>query len=126
MNIELHHIAIIVSDIERARKFYSDILGFREIERPNFFIKGIWYDLGKFQLHLMLHEDSECQKPHPLCKTVKPHFALTLSKHDMDVMVNKLLEEKISIIDDSSSTECRDELFFHDYDGNLIELNARK
>ena len=46
MKAHLSHIALLVTNLEKARSFYSDILGFQEIDRPPFLIKGIWYNLG--------------------------------------------------------------------------------
>ena len=37
MNIQaIHHVSLSVSDLERARAFYKDVLGLREIPRPPF------------------------------------------------------------------------------------------
>lgn len=44
--MRLNHIGLLVSDLDRARNFYTNILGFKEIERPEFLIPGVWYSLG--------------------------------------------------------------------------------
>jgi glyoxylase I family protein len=50
----LHHIAVPVSDLARAKEFYSDVLGLKEIARPNFTFAGAWYQVGDRQLHLIV------------------------------------------------------------------------
>jgi glyoxylase I family protein len=53
----LHHVAVAVSDLERARTFYADLLGLKEIARPNFSFPGAWYAVGDRQLHLIVASD---------------------------------------------------------------------
>lgn len=59
MNIHvicLDHVQICIPDgeEEKARRFYTDILGFREIEKPDSLKKngGLWYEVGDTQLHI--------------------------------------------------------------------------
>ena len=53
----LHHVAVPVTDLARARNFYSDVLGLKEIARPNFPFPGAWYAIGDRQLHLIVASD---------------------------------------------------------------------
>ena len=53
----LHHVALPVSDLNRAREFYTGLLGLKEIERPNFPFGGAWYQVGDRQLHLIVASD---------------------------------------------------------------------
>ena len=72
--IKIDHIALLISDLERARIFYGDILGLEEINRPEFRIPGIWYQLGEYQLHLMLLPNMYRPQFHPENRTVQPHL----------------------------------------------------
>ena len=53
----IHHWSVVVSDMERAVKFYSDVLGLQEIEIPSTFkpagAKVRWFQLGNQHIHLM-------------------------------------------------------------------------
>jgi catechol 2,3-dioxygenase-like lactoylglutathione lyase family enzyme len=53
----LSHVSVTVTDVAKARDFYSGVLGFQEIERPAFDFPGIWYSLGgDLQLHIILND----------------------------------------------------------------------
>lgn len=53
----LHHVSLIVTDLERSIAFYRDVLGLQEIPRPNFGFPGAWLAVGDSgqQLHLLVH-----------------------------------------------------------------------
>ena len=54
----LHHVAVSVSDLARARQFYGDVLGLEEIARPAFPFDGAWYRVGAgHELHLIVSRD---------------------------------------------------------------------
>lgn len=48
-----NHIALIVSDVGRSAKFYSDVLGLQQIRRPDFDRHGAWFTMGNMELHLI-------------------------------------------------------------------------
>ena len=50
---DFHHAAIRVTDVERARNFYMNVLGFRQIQRPSVDRPGAWLSLGNAQVHLI-------------------------------------------------------------------------
>lgn len=53
---------------ETARKFYGDLLGFKEVEKPILLKKlgGVWFEAGQVQLHIGIEEPfSPAKKAHP-------------------------------------------------------------
>jgi catechol 2,3-dioxygenase-like lactoylglutathione lyase family enzyme len=53
---------------DAARKFFKDILGFTELEKPEELKKrgGVWFAFGNYQLHIGIEEPfSPAKKAHP-------------------------------------------------------------
>lgn len=124
MKAYLSHIALLVTNLEKARYFYSEILGLKEMLRPPFLIKGIWYDLGNFELHLMLYEQATHPQVHPLNETVQPHFALSIRQNEMMDVLEKLKNSGVSLISEVTCSPAGVlQAFFYDEDKNMIELN---
>lgn len=53
----IHHVAVDVTDLERSRRFYQEVLQLEEIPRPPFDFPGAWYALGPDgqQVHLIVY-----------------------------------------------------------------------
>ena len=50
----IHHASLCVTDLERARSFYGEVLGLAEIPRPDFPFGGAWYRAGGNEVHLIV------------------------------------------------------------------------
>jgi glyoxylase I family protein len=76
----IHHIALTVTDIERSRKFYREILSIEEIPRPPFNFPGAWFQLGDSQhVHLIVHDRATFREK-PL-DTRDVHFAVRVPSY---------------------------------------------
>src|SRR5699024_3147248 len=53
--LQLHHVAIIVTDLERSSAFYQQVFGLAPITRPPFTIPGQWLGVGRLQVHLTVY-----------------------------------------------------------------------
>ena len=52
--LQLDHVGLNVSDLEKSRRFYRDVIGLKEIPRPGFDFPGAWFRIGQHQeLHLI-------------------------------------------------------------------------
>lgn len=49
----LHHVSIVVTDIERSRQFYQEMFGLVLLPRPPFDSVGVWLGVGPLQVHLI-------------------------------------------------------------------------
>jgi len=117
----VNHIARVTRDLAASRAFYRDVLGFREIYRPNFPFAGAWlYNYG-LQIHL-IEPDKQAA---PLASDNKisiraDHVAFHVT--DTQVVERLLQEHGIpfakNYVNDTGVTQ----LFFHDPDGNHIEI----
>ena len=57
--MRLQHVGLVVSDLERSRGFYADVLGLEEVPRPtNFTFAGAWFRFGDDELHLLVEADT--------------------------------------------------------------------
>ena len=57
---QIDHVSVLITDVERSRRFYGELLGLREIAKPKTFdFVVLWFDLGNQQLHLLLKKDVE-------------------------------------------------------------------
>lgn len=128
----LHHVAISVSDLARAKAFYGGILGLEEIPRPNFPFDGAWYRVGNREIHLIVSRD-------PTFRTGKGvtledcHFALRVRSYReaLAYLESKGLRETKdepgrSMRVNPSSVTGYPQIHILDPDRNVIEINAER
>jgi len=129
--ISLHHVSLPVTNLERSKAFYRDVLGLSEIERPAFEFAGAWYALGDRQLHLIVHD-----KPTLRSRGVDSHdvhVALRVASYRATVA---FLESRGYSKDAREPTQRLREnqwgkagfpqVFILDPDRHVIELNAER
>ena len=57
--MRLQHCGLVVSDLERSRRFYGEALGLEERPRPSSFtFAGAWFALGETEIHLLAEADT--------------------------------------------------------------------
>ena len=113
-----HHVAVIVSNLDKAANLYGTILGLELDERPNLNFEGFFYKLGNGQqLHLMKLENPDAESLIPEHGGRYRHFALRFS--DLNPIKAKLTAMGIPF---TASKSGRQAIFFYDDDGNAIEL----
>lgn len=121
----IHHIAIIVSDIERAREFYIEKLGF-EVIRENYRAER-----EDWKLDLRVDEHTELEifaEKNPPQRVNRPeacglrHLAFRVESVDETVKELKSLGIECETI--RRDTYTKDKMtFFHDPDGLPIEIH---
>jgi catechol 2,3-dioxygenase-like lactoylglutathione lyase family enzyme len=108
----IHHVGLVVTDVDAARRFYLDQLGFSERDdRPDFGFAGAWLQVGEQQVHLI-----ESREPAP----GGGHFALAVD--DLDAVVAELRESGVMVSDPAPVGTGR-QSFVRDPSGNVVELN---
>jgi len=113
------HVAIACTDIEAARRFYTELFGFEELRRPDFGFPGMWLKVGDLQLHFI--ETDEMPTP----GKGFPHFALYIPTERYHDTVQSLRDAGVSV----GEPQWRDDWgtivwqsFLSDPAGNVIEL----
>lgn len=120
----LHHVSLTVTDLERAKHFYSSILGLREIQRPNFDFPGAWYEVEGQQIHLIVLPTSQTIRQDKRLSSREGHFALRVK--DYAETLNWLKEKDVELLEKPNSISGFKQIFCADPDGNLIELNVEQ
>jgi glyoxylase I family protein len=119
---ELNHVSITVTDVAKAREFYTGLLGLQEIPRPAFDFPGIWYSLGNgLSLHIILND----QLVRPAVEREKiqaryAHFALWTE--DADECASRIGELGLPVRDVVSGPTGLRQIFIKDPDGNMVEF----
>ncbi len=108
----IHHVSICVRDAAEAVTFYTDVLGFTELPRPDFGFGGHWLDAGGTQLHLI-----ESDEPRPK----SDHFALEVD--DLGAAVADIEAHGVTVYPVDHMVGAGHQAFLHDPSGNFIELN---
>jgi len=114
----LEHAAINVKDLEASRKFYSEGLGLKEIDRPNFDFKGIWYGIGEHQQLHLLEEPGLA----PSKNRQNHHFALQVA--DITEAEKELKSRDVKIVmGPMDRPDGVTQIFVVDPDGYVIEIS---
>ena len=109
---QIDHCSVLITDVERSRRFYRDVLGLREIHKPRTFdFVVLWFDLGNMHIHLLL-------KPQP--DTISPrHFALRVA--DAAAARAHFRAHGVAT-EETTPIPGADRFFVRDPDGNRIEI----
>src|SRR5689334_4891565 len=110
--VQIDHCSVIITDVERSRKFYRDVLGLKEIAPPRTFdFVVVWFDLGNQQLHLLLKDKPDSVSPR--------HFALRVA--DVNA-ARAYFAEKGVRMQETTPIPGGDRFFIADPDENRIEI----
>ncbi len=98
---------------DTARKFFKDILGFDEIEKPEELKKrgGVWFAFGNYQIHLGIEE--------PFLPAKKAHPAFEVE--NIEELKKHLITNGVDVIEDDKLPEAK-RCYISDPFGNRIEL----
>lgn len=110
------HVAIYVTDLDRAARFYGGALGLRQTPRPESFdFPGLWYALGDGTLHLLVEQQQQPQHPRHFCLWVSDVRAAAVHLEALSLPVAWSTKHKIVGVD---------RFFTRDPDGNRLEIQG--
>jgi catechol 2,3-dioxygenase-like lactoylglutathione lyase family enzyme len=114
----LHHVSLVTRDTEASRAFYCEVLGFRELERPNFNFPGAWlYNYG-LQIHLIENPRAEGERNETIDSRAD-HLAFAVE--DESTVLEILKQHAIPCRRQVNAGGIR-QTFFQDPDGHHIEI----
>ncbi|MEQ1530773.1 MAG: VOC family protein [Methylococcales bacterium] len=117
----IHHVSVIVKNVAESLKFYADVLGLQQIERPNLGFPGAWLAVGSSQqLHLLELDNPDPTTGRPQHGGRDRHVALTVP----DISAIKQTLDNAGVFY-TLSISGRKALFCRDPDGNAVEIIER-
>jgi len=109
---QIDHCSVIITDVERSRRFYRDLLGLKEIHKPRTFdFVVLWFDLGNQHLHLLLKDRPDAVSPR--------HFALRVA--DAAAAREHFRAHGVAT-EETTPIPGADRFFVRDPDANRIEV----
>jgi catechol 2,3-dioxygenase-like lactoylglutathione lyase family enzyme len=116
----VNHLGRVSKRVEASRDFYRDVLGFREVKRPNFNFPGAWlYNYG-IMIHL-IHSDA-APDPHGEIQTRGDHLALHTD--DLAAAEQLLKDHGVDYRKNTVADTGLVQLFCRDPDGHHVEIST--
>lgn len=108
---QIHHVSLMVTDLDQADDFYGNVLKLRRLPRPDFPSQGLWFEVGGSQLHVILTDQAEAPSAR--------HTAFVVD--DLEAIAYRILQRDLPLwndipLDGWIRKHC------HDPFGNGIEL----
>jgi catechol 2,3-dioxygenase-like lactoylglutathione lyase family enzyme len=109
---QIDHCSVIITDVDRSRRYYRDVLGLTEIPKPRTFdFVVLWFQLGNQQLHFLLRDRPDAISPR--------HFALRVT----DAQAARAHFLRLGLpVEETTPIPGADRFFTADPDGNRIEI----
>lgn len=116
----VNHVGLVTRRLEDSRRFYREVLGFREVARPNFDFPGAWlYNYG-----LMIHLIQNELAPDPDGEIQTRGNHLALHADDLAAVERLLGEHGVAFRKNMIVDRGIRQIFFRDPDGHHIEVGT--
>jgi len=116
----LNHAGRLTKHLDASRAFYRDVLGFREIARPNFSFRGAWLFNYGMQIHLI--EDESIPDAQGPIQTRESHLAFEVD--DLATVERQLAAHAIEYRKNVVPERGTAQIFCRDPDGHHVEFGV--
>lgn len=113
----VHHVARVTRRPLESIAFYRDVLGFRELKRPNFNFRGAWLFNYGVQIHII--ENTQAAPAPAAISPRENHLALEVL--DLAAAKQNLNDRGIPFFEQVNAGGIH-QVFFQDPDGHIIEI----
>lgn len=130
-NLVLHHVSIVVRDLDRAVSFYTEVFGLPRIQRPPFKSQGAWIGVEDRQVHLILYPQGTFRAARKI-DINDQHFAFCTT--DFEAQVTRLAGlgfredapegDPMQLLVMRNGLASFSQLYLLDPDNNMIEING--
>jgi catechol 2,3-dioxygenase-like lactoylglutathione lyase family enzyme len=128
--MRIQHVGLVVSDLERSRRFYREALALEEVPRPpNFRFDGAWFRFGEYELHLLAeaHTTGGAGQPDAgagATQGLTHHLAFEVD--DLEAACARLAEKGVALAGGPMPRgDGVTQVFFLDPDGYVLEYFER-
>ena len=130
MALRIQHVGLVVSDLDRSRRFYTEALGLEEVPRPpNFTFAGAWFRFGGTEIHLLAEADTAARAGQDdagagIAQGLAHHLALEVE--NLDAACSRLERNGVQLVGGPMPRgDGYVQVFFRDPDGHVLELFQR-
>lgn len=121
----IHHIALNVKDLDRAEKFYTDVLGFQVTHRFSKGLRHLMLETGNAALALFEAPKLEVKEAmNLLSEEGYLHLAFEAEPTDFKNIVTELQSKNIHIGDGPVKRGEGESIYFNDPDHNHLEIHC--
>jgi len=114
----IHHVSFAVSDLEKSRRFYEDVLELEPIPRPEMGIAGVWYRAGACEVHLIVTPaGADVGRAPGRLTPLANHSAFAID--DYAKTLERLEARGAEVLQTDAR---RGQMWVRDPDGNVLEL----
>ncbi len=122
--LDLHHVTIKSKDLDETVRFYTDVLGMRQVERPSFSFAGAWLEMGNTMFHIIAGDVAKTDGgDYAYSQSASPIDHIALRATGFDAMRQTLVDKGCAWRQSNIPDFKLWQLFVLDPSGVVIELN---
>jgi catechol 2,3-dioxygenase-like lactoylglutathione lyase family enzyme len=121
----IDHIALNVKDLNRAERFYTDVLGFKVTHRFTKGLNHLMLDTGNSAIALFEAPDLEVKEAMDLLsETGYLHLAFKIHRDRFPAVVDELKKHNVTIDNGPVKRGDGESIYFNDPDHNHLEIHC--